>query len=202
LPALSNVLFTMLQALRKYVPVFLVALLCLVPLYVVTKNLSFRFDTDYKAVIPAVGFAISAVGDPLHFFTWNPFVGLGIPVLGDPSSILFSPWYMPIFLILGADTGLRVLIALSMIVAGFTMWVFLSSLGVNNRIAVWGAALYELSGGFAALVTSGRIERFGSYAAVPYVMYLMWKHLCMHVSVFGYLYAMVGKRVIRKLSPL
>ncbi len=160
---------------RSYLPVFVVALLLIVLLAIFTWNLSFRLDTDYNVVLPMAQFAINAFTNPQKFLIRNPYIGLGVPVLGDPSSLVFSPWYMPIFLLFGADIGLRAIIALTVIVSGWSMWVFLSSLGLDKRIVIWGSMLYETSGAFAAIVASGHIEKFASYAVTPLAFFYIWK---------------------------
>ena len=181
----------MLTKIRTYLPVFLIGLLLSISLLIAVRTLSFRFDTDYKVILPLIHFALDEVRDPVRYFSWNPFIGLGTPVTGDPSSVLFSPWYMPVFVVFGVNWGLRILIVLSILVSGFTMWVFLSSLPVRSWVASWGAILYETSGGLAALVTSGRLERFGSFAVTPYVFYLILNEeiSAAHMIVIGLLYA-------------
>lgn len=159
----------------EYVVTILAAFILLIPIAFSTGHLSFRLDTDYNVVLPMAQFAINAVIDPIHFLTWNPYIGLGIPVLGDPSSLALSPWYMPIFLLFGADLGLRVIIAVSIIVSGICMVRLLRSLDVHPRVIIWGAVLYELSGALAAMIASGHIERFMSYAVTPIAVLCMWK---------------------------
>ncbi|OGG11074.1 hypothetical protein A2Z00_01680 [Candidatus Gottesmanbacteria bacterium RBG_13_45_10] len=183
----------MVRKISSYLPVFIVALACLIPLAVATNNLSFRFDTDYKLIVPWVGYAIRAIKDPVHYFAWNNYIGLGIYPPGDPTSIILSPWYIPIFLLFGPETGLKVLIGVSMMVAGCTMWLFLRSLRIKPWISAWGAMLYELSGAFAALVTSGHIERFGSYAVTPYIFYLFFmpSPTSVHMACVGIIYAIM-----------
>lgn len=179
------------QSIRNFAPVFAIAVLLLFPLFLLTRNLSFRFDTDYKVVIPMIDFAIQAVKEPAKFLLWNPYAGLGMPVVGDPSSIILSPWYMPVFVLFGSITGLKILIALMIILSGFTMWLLLSSLSLPNWIAVWGALLYETSGAMAALVTSGRLEKFASYAIAPYVfLFLLQPTMTVtQMIIVGLLYA-------------
>ena len=160
---------------RNFLPVFTVTLLLIIPLAILTRRLSFRLDTDYNVVLPMAQFAINAFTQPQKFLTWNPYIGLGVPVLGDPSSLVFSPWYMPIFLLFGADMGVRVIIALTLIVSGFSMWVFLRSLDLDKKVVAWGAILYETSGALAAIVANGHIEKFASYAVTPFAFLLMWK---------------------------
>lgn len=118
-------------------------------------------------------FAIRAIRDPAHFLVWNPYIGLGMPVIGDPSSLLFSPWFMPWFLLFGAETGLRVIISLSVICSGISMWALLRYFSVSKHIAQWGAVLYGTSGAIAAMVASGHIEKLPTYALAPLVFLIL-----------------------------
>lgn len=165
----------LLQHYKNVFPVF--GLLCLLVLVVgiSTRSYYFRLDTDYNVVIPMAEFAIQAVKNPSVFLTWNPYIGLGRPVLGDPSSLLFSPWFMPWFLLFGSVNGLRVIMALTVLSSGFTMWMFLSTFTFHTRIVQWGALLYGTSGALAAMFASGHIEKFPTYALSPIVFYLMLK---------------------------
>jgi uncharacterized membrane protein YhdT len=163
------------EAYYRYLPVLYLALVLIVSLFVLTIHLSFRLDTDYNVVLPMAQFAIDAFRQPEKFLTWNPYIGLGMPVLGDPSSLVLSPWYMPIFLLLGADWGMRAIIALSIIVSGWSMWMFLCSLKLNPKIVAWGAMLYETSGALTANIADGHIERFAAYAVSPIAFWCMWR---------------------------
>lgn len=156
-----------------------------------TWRLSFRLDTDYNLLLPVAQFAINAFTKPAQFLTWNPYIGLGVPVLGDPNSFVLSPWYVPILLLFGADRGLRVIIALSFIVSGYSMWVLLCSLHVSKKVAIWGSFLYQTSGAFAALVASGHVERLASYAVTPYVFLFLWKRnmMVIHRIAIGLMFA-------------
>lgn len=151
-------------------------LCCLViPLAFVSHSLEFRLDTDYNVVIPMAHYAINAIRDPSNFLYWNSYVGLGIPVLGDPSSLLFSPYLLPLFLLFGADMGLRLSIVCTIFLSATTMWILLRSLQISSKISQWGSLLYATSGALAAMVASGHIEKFPSYAIAPILFLLLWK---------------------------
>lgn len=163
---------------RSLAAVFVASLCFIIPLAVLTSTLSFRLNTDYDVALPMAQFAINAFTKPSSFLVWNPYIGLGIPVLGDPSSWVFSPFYMPFFVIFGADVGLRIIIAATVIVSGMTMWLFLRSYKLHPWTAAWGAIVYELSGAVAAMISSGHIEEFVRYALTPIVfLFLLRKKM-------------------------
>ena len=164
-----------LHAIRRFLPVFFILLLFISVFAATTSKLSFRFDTDYKTVFPGIEMAISMYKDPGTLQFWNPLMGLGVPMIGDPSNLLLSFWSMPFFLLFDADIGLRVLICTMMLLSGFCMWYFLKRIKMSDHVASWGAILYSISGSYAALVTSGRLERFASYAITPYAFALLWQ---------------------------
>lgn len=176
---------------HNYLFVFLFSLVFLVILGLGTWKTSFRLDTDYDLVLPVAQFAINAVTKPQQFLVWNPYIGLGIPVLGDPNSFALSPWYVPVFLLFGANWGIRVIIAISFLIAGHSMWLLLSSLKIHKKLSIWGASLYQTSGALAALVASGHVEKLASYAVSPYVFYFMWKQKMtgLHMTITGLLLA-------------
>ncbi len=159
---------------RSYLPVFIAAIFLIIPLWFATRHLFFRLDTDYNVVLPMAAFALRAYIHPIPYFYWNPQIGLGVPVLGDPSFVL-SPFYMPFFFLFGPDNGLRALIAVTIIGSGLSMWYFLSSFKLRTTAIVWGAILYEFSGALAAMIAAGHVEKLAGYAIGPIVFLYFFK---------------------------
>ncbi len=178
---------------REVLPVIAVLGFLVLMLGIATRSLFFRLDTDYNVILPIAEFAIRAYLDPAHFFAWNPDVGLGIPVLGDPTSFVFSPWFMPWLLLFGVYLGLRVVIAISIIGSGVAMWMLLHALRIEKRIAQWGAILYGTSGALAAIIASGHVEKLPAYALTPIVFLLFFrsKPTFGTAGLIGLLYAII-----------
>ncbi|HUD19663.1 MAG TPA: hypothetical protein VMR81_04435 [Patescibacteria group bacterium] len=177
---------------RSYLPVLFVAILLIIPLWVVTRHLSFRLDTDYNVILPMATFALRAYTHPFPYLSWNPNIGLGIPALGD-SSFMLSPFYMPLFFLFGPDNGLRVLIAVTIIGSGLSMWYFLSSFKLRPWAIAWGAILYEFSGALAAMIAAGHVEKFAGYAIGPVVfLYFFRKRMKpVEAATVGIIYACI-----------
>ncbi len=175
-----------------YAVVAVLAAFVLVLLYS-TRMLYFRLDTDYNVAIPMAQFARLGIMKPTSFLTWNPYIGLGRPVLGDPSSLLFSPWFMPFFLVFGAVNGLRINIAFTIICSGITMWFLLRAFVKDRHISQWGALLYSTSGAIAAMIASGHIEKFPTYACAPIVFYILLKrqYTLQRSMILGLIYAVL-----------
>lgn len=161
------------QPLSDVLPVLTILGSLVILIWISTYTLYFRLDTDYNVAIPMAEFAIRAIRDPSNFLVWNPFIGLGIPVLGDPSSLVFSPWFMPWFLLFGPENGLRVIISLSVICSGVSMWMLLRFFSLSTHISQWGGVLYGTSGAIAAMVASGHIEKLPTYALAPLVFMIL-----------------------------
>lgn len=143
------------------------ALLLTIPVFLFTKDLTFHRYSDYDLLLPALYFARDAVTDPARFLFWNPFVGTGIPNLGDLGSTLWSPLFVLPTLFFGVENGVRVMIIIGILLSGYTMWIFLDSLKTSTPVRLWGAALYMVSGVVSASVDAGHLCKLFPYSLVP-----------------------------------
>jgi hypothetical protein len=126
----------------------------------------------YGTIDPNMGFTAYALGRraaedwlsgtlPL----WNPFEGLGQPLLGEmQSAALFPPT-----LLLLLPHGQVWEQALLQAIAGFGTYVLLRRLGVSRAAALVGGILFELNGVFAWL----RNAIYNPVALLPWLLYVV-----------------------------
>lgn len=106
-----------------------------------------------------------------HLPLWNPYQGLGAPLLGEmQSAALF-----PLTWLLALPQGQAIAHALLQLVAGLGTYLFLRSLGLSRTAALTGAMLYEVNGVYAWL----RNAIFNPVAFLPWLM-LTVEHLRRH----------------------
>ena len=151
--------------INQLIVIILVAIAFVVPVLWQTKNLSLRLDTDYDAMLPTLSYLSSYVHQYKEFPRWNPYVGTGIPVVGDPVSPALNPTISVPVILFGAENGVRVILFFNVIFSGLFMWMFLTRIGVGGIARLWGSTLYEISGMQAALFVSG--HSLAPYAYIP-----------------------------------
>jgi uncharacterized membrane protein YhdT len=147
--------------------IIVVALLATLPILFFTRNLSFHLQSDYDLFLPTLYFLQDIFHDPGKFLFWNPYIGTGIPNLGDLGSTIWSPLYVLPVLFFGVDAGVKAMIILGMLLSGYSMWIFLRSLRVGPMIRIWGACLYTVSGVVGASIAAGHYEKLFAYSLVP-----------------------------------
>lgn len=148
-------------------------LLCLgvlsfvLPVLYQTRLLTLRLDSDWDTVLPIYGYIADFIRSqhilPLTF----PYAGLGYPILRDPLSAMLNPFFMAPLVIFGLDNGMRLVFIILPIVAGISMRVLLTHLGVSGGIRLWGSLLYAISGALTARFAAGHTLFFLSYPLVP-----------------------------------
>lgn len=160
--------------MRKEIFIIIAAgLLFILPVLFLTGNLSFRLDTDYDMALPFLHFLVDYIRANFSLPARNPYIETGIPVIGDPQSLVFYPFAMIPILIFGADLGLRFMIAFSILFSGISMWVFLSKLKIGSRIRIWGAITYQISGPLIAAIAAGHIGKILSFPFFPLFLALV-----------------------------
>ncbi len=138
-----------------------------VPPLVVTRHWSFRLDTDYDMLLSALRFLEELFRDLQRFLFWNPYIGTGIPNLGDLGSVVWSPYYIVPVWLFGAAGGVKFMILFAICVSGLSMWLLLKSLRVSPVIRIWGSWLSMASGVVAASLAAGHVAKLFSYGLVP-----------------------------------
>lgn len=148
-------------------------LLFIFPVLLLTKDLSFRLDTDYDMALPVLHFLVNYIRTNFSLPLWNPYIGTGIPVIGDPLSLVLYPILMIPLLIFGADFGLRFAIIISILFSGISMFVFLTKLKISQWTKIWGSIVYQISGSLIAAIAAGHVGKFLSFPFFPLFLALV-----------------------------
>jgi len=147
--------------------VFISALLFVVPVLWVTRNLELRLDTDYDAHLPVYEYIIDEIRVAHKIPSKNPYIATGLPVAGDPLSQIFNPLFMAPLIFLGVEQGMRIVFVVIVLLSGLAMWKLLAGFGISGLPRIWGAVLYEVSGAISARISAGHVEKFFSFALIP-----------------------------------
>lgn len=137
------------------------------PVFWITRHLDLRLDSDYDYVRSTYTFLVDSIRTHHSYPNVNPYIGTGIPVIGDPLLPIFYPPVLLFLLTFGVSWGIRFLFLFSVIFSGIAMWVFLRTLGIRGSVGMWGAMMYEISGGIAARFAAGHMEKIYSYPLFP-----------------------------------
>jgi hypothetical protein len=106
--------------------------------------------------------------------TWNPYLSSGKPIINNPFSYLFNPFYSLPVLLLGGVQGSKLATALALLLAGWNMWALARAIGAGAVGRVTAGALYMMSGGLAAKFFTGHFQLGLSLAWVPLVFAGLW----------------------------
>lgn len=150
--------------------------LYVLPPLIATQGMSVRLDSDYSAHIPMLQYVSDYIRSHNSIPMLNPYAGTGIPTIGDPLSSTLNPFLMIPLVALGVDLGLRIYFIIVMLIAGITMWMFLTSIGVRIMVRVWGAVLYLTSGTGAAIIAAGHIEKLLAFSLFPLFFLFSFRH--------------------------
>ena len=131
------------------------------------RNLTFRLDSDYDTVLPILHFIVDSFHTTKIIPLWNPYIGTGVSIIGDPLSLVLNPFILLPIMVFGAEQGLRITIFLVVFFSGLSMWFFLTKLDVAGWLRLWGATLYQTSGALGARLAAGQIQTFLSYPLIP-----------------------------------
>lgn len=164
--------------------VVLYGCLFILPVIISSIGREFLYVSDAHATLPVYGFGAWYLKTYRTIPHLNPYIGLGLPVLGDPVSVILNPYIMLPFLLFGTDNGMRIILFLTVILSGLSMWWFLKSIGITSWARIWGALLYETQGVLAAKFTTGHFEQVFTYPVWPFYFCLITrKHLTWKVLI-------------------
>ncbi len=147
--------------------ILLTAILFVVPVLYKARNLIFRLDSDYDSALPIFYYVVDSIRTGKGFPLWNPYIGTGISIPGDPLSMVLNPLLTVPMVIFGVDQGLRIILFLVVAMSGISMLFFLKRLEVKGLVLLWGALLYQTSGALPANIAAGHVEKFLSYPLTP-----------------------------------
>ncbi len=161
--------------MRNVLLLFLVSILYVGSVFWVSQGKTFRLDSDYDSNLPIIAYVVDTIRNEHRFPFWDPLVGTGISVLGDPlSAVTYLPYFLPSFLF-GVPEGLWVVVWLHAFLAGLFMWMFLRTMKIGDPLAVWGGLLYMGAGAFAARVAAGHVEKVLSYPWYPLFLMVLFR---------------------------
>src|SRR3989344_970134 len=152
---------------KEILIVFLFALLFTLPVLIANRFSSFKLDSDYDMGLPLYHFISDYVRSYRSIHIWNPYIGTGISVIGDPTSMILNPFAIIPIVLFGEGPGMRILIALTIIMSGISMWIFLTIVGIKGVVRIWGSILYEVSGPLAAAIAAGHGGKILTYPFIP-----------------------------------
>lgn len=167
--------------MRNILLIFLVSIFYIGSVFLATQGKTFRLDSDYDSNLPIIFYVVDTIRNEKRFPLWNPYVGTGISVLGDPlSGVTYLPYLLPM-LVFGVPEGLWIVIWFHAFLAGLFMWWFIKRSHLarlqGETLEVWGGLLYMGAGTFAARVAAGHIEKVLSYPWYPlFLLFLLKEH--------------------------
>jgi hypothetical protein len=109
-----------------------------------------------------------------HIPTWNPYMASGIPTLGDAFNYLFNPFFSLPPLILGAIQGVKISMAIALLIAAWGAWALAKSMGIGTVGRIMVGVLYMASGGIAGKFNPGHVQLAVSLCWAPLVLAGMW----------------------------
>jgi hypothetical protein len=109
-----------------------------------------------------------------HIPTWNPYVGVGEPVINNPFNYLFNPFASLPILLFGGVQGSKIATALALLIAGYSMWALGKAVGIGTVGRVTAGTLYLMSGGIIAKFHAGHFQLGLSLAWMPLVFAGLW----------------------------
>jgi len=103
------------------------------------------------------------------FPLWNPYVGTGLPLVGDPMLHLYNPLFTIPEVMFGAVNGFKVAIYLSFLAAALGMWYLARRMELSALARMWAALIFAFAGVPAARFFQGQYLFIASYAWLPWV---------------------------------
>jgi len=98
---------------------------------------------------------------------WNPFLGFGRPVVGDPLSGVFHPLSLVALVLMDPERGIGPFLLSSLLVTAVTSWWLAKESGCGRAASAVAALVYAASGFVAGHLQAGHIEYLLSLPALP-----------------------------------
>ncbi len=110
-----------------------------------------------------------------HIPTWNPYIGMGEPIINNAFSYLFNPFHsLPVLLADSFVQGTKLATWLALLLGGVNAWVLARVIGMGGAARVLVGALYMMSGGIAGKFHAGHFQLALSLAWPPLVLACLW----------------------------
>lgn len=147
---------------------FLFALLFSLPLFFTVFSTFPRLDSDYDAVLPVYQYIGNFIRLNHTLPSTIPFVGAGIPVIGDPISGIYNPLLLIPIIFFNVNVSIRLTIFFVIFFSGLSQFIFLRKFKISKFLSFWGAMIFMTSGVLVAAVAAGHItEKFLTLPAIP-----------------------------------
>ncbi len=91
---------------------------------------------------------------------WNPYVGGGLPMVGDVTTFCLSPLF-PLVLLFGPVVGMKFLALVCMIIGLIGTFKLAREWGINARGAYLAALIFMFSSHFSLKIAQGAMEYYG-----------------------------------------
>ncbi len=124
------------------------------------------WDWDFQASL--VEAARSSILDFGQLPLWNPWMGGGGSLIGNPMSSTFSPSFLPM-LAFGTVLGFKVCIWIYLLIAQVGTFLFARRIRLDPMPAILAALVFSWGGAFAQHLAHGHIGWIG-YAWVPFIL--------------------------------
>ena len=110
-----------------------------------------------------------------HIPTWNPYLGIGEPIINNAFSYLFNPFHsLPVLLSNSFAEGTKLATFIALLIAGYSMWALAYSLGIGAVGRIAAGALYLMNGAIAGKFYAGHFQLALSLAWPPLVLAALW----------------------------
>ncbi len=105
-----------------------------------------------------------------RLLTWWSVAYDGVPLVGHPNSQFFYPPLILPSLAFGTATGARIAYIFSLLLAGGGMYWLARMLGPHPAVAAWVGLLFAMSGGLAARLHAGHLQKVLAMPLIPLVL--------------------------------
>ncbi|RPI81755.1 MAG: hypothetical protein EHM41_19940, partial [Chloroflexi bacterium] len=113
---------------------------------------------------------INSVSVYHKFPLWNPYFYAGVPYIADPMTHILNPVVLLPVLIFGVDTGFKLAILSSFVIAAFGMWRLGKIFGLSTFTRIWMALLFAFAGQPAARFFQGQYLFVLGFAWIPWII--------------------------------
>jgi hypothetical protein len=138
--------------------------------YVDPRRAGIPVGIDLGNDLAYLGTLRSELRDSGRLLTWWSVAYDGIPLIGHPNSQFFYPPLILPSLALGTTGGVRTAYVFSLLLAGVGMYLLARLLGSRPAVAAWGGLLFAMSGGLAARIHAGHLQKVLAFPFIPVVL--------------------------------
>jgi len=153
----------------------LVALLCIVAVGVLYSSKLLNLDPnlglasgEYQVHVGFISLYQQWLSGETAFPLWNPIMGYGRSLIGDPFLFVFNPFLSVPMFAFGLVNGTKIAMVLNFMIAGLGMYVLARGLKLNWIPALWSGLLYMMCGALPSHLIIGQIQLTFSLGWAPW----------------------------------